>query len=106
MEAKVYKSSNGSGALRIFVQMVPAFDEFLIRNFNRCLPVPYLMKEEHEASMPMDDAEKFREYAAECRRLAQKAASQDKAVLLEIANAWIACADEAECKANNVTKKT
>jgi hypothetical protein len=54
----------------------------------------------------MDDAEKFREYAAECMRLAQKAAAQDKAVLLEIANAWIACADEVECKANNVTKKT
>jgi hypothetical protein len=54
----------------------------------------------------MDDAEKFREYAAECLRLAQKAAAQDKAVLLEIANAWIACADEAECKAGNMSKET
>ncbi len=54
----------------------------------------------------MDEAEKFREYAAECRRLAQKASAQDKAVLLEIAGAWIACAEEAECKAETMAKKT
>ncbi len=53
----------------------------------------------------MDDAEKFRQYATECRRLAQKAAAKDKAVLLEIANAWIACAEEAERKAKIVNKK-
>jgi hypothetical protein len=53
----------------------------------------------------MDDAEKFREYAAECLRLAKNAAAQDKAVLLEIANAWIACADEIESKANNLAKE-
>ena len=87
--------------------MVPAFDELLIGNFNHCLPVPCLSSEEQDASIPMDDAEKFREYAAECLRLAQKAAAaKDKAILLEIANAWIACADEAACKANNLTKKT
>lgn len=55
---------------------------------------------------PMDDVEKYRQYAAECRRLAQKAAAKDKAVLLEIADAWIACADEAERKANVLSKKT
>jgi hypothetical protein len=54
----------------------------------------------------LDDAEKFREYAAECRRLAQKAAAKDKTVLLEIATAWIACADEAERKANKAAEKT
>lgn len=54
----------------------------------------------------MDDVEKFRQYAAECRRLAQKAAAKDKAVLLEIAGAWSACADEAARKANNLAKKT
>jgi hypothetical protein len=86
--------------------MVPAFDELLIRNFNRCLPVPCLSREEYDASILMDDAEKFREYAAECKRLAMKAAAQDKAVLLEIADAWITCADEAERKPNNMTKKT
>jgi hypothetical protein len=53
----------------------------------------------------MDEAEKFREYAAECRRLAQKASAQDRAVLLEIASAWIACAEEAECKAEKMAKK-
>jgi hypothetical protein len=46
-----------------------------------------------------DDAEKFRQFAAECHRLAQKAAAKDRIVLLEIANAWIACAEEAERKA-------
>jgi hypothetical protein len=54
----------------------------------------------------MDDAQKFREYAAECLRLAQKAAARDKAVLLEIANAWSACADEIESKTNNLAKET
>jgi hypothetical protein len=53
----------------------------------------------------MDDVEKFRQYAEECRRLAQKAAVKDKAILLEIADAWIACADEAERKANSLSQK-
>jgi len=44
----------------------------------------------------MDDAEKYRQYAAECRRLAAKAAAKDKSILLELADAWIACAKEAE----------
>jgi len=43
----------------------------------------------------MDDAEKYRQYAAECRRLAEKSAAKDKAILVEIADAWIACADMA-----------
>jgi hypothetical protein len=44
----------------------------------------------------MENAEKFRHYAAECLRLAQRAAAKDKAVLLEIANAWTECAEQAE----------
>lgn len=44
----------------------------------------------------MTDPRKFREFAAECQRLAQRAAAKDKAVLLEIANAWIECAEQAE----------
>jgi hypothetical protein len=44
----------------------------------------------------MQDAKKFREFAAECQRLAQHAAAKDKAVLLEIANAWIECAERVE----------
>jgi len=43
----------------------------------------------------MDDAEKYRQYAAECRRLAEKSSAKDKAVLLEIAEAWMACAERA-----------
>ena len=41
-------------------------------------------------------AKKFRDYAAECRRLAQRASEKDRKVLMEIADAWIACAKEAE----------
>lgn len=107
-QSKCERKSNNLQAVparsSFFAQTVPRFDELLIRNFNHRSPVPF--PEVQEASIPMNDAEKFREYAAECLRLAQKAAAQDKAVLLEIANAWIACADEAECKANGLTKKT
>lgn len=44
------------------------------------------------------DAGKFRDYAAECRRLAQRASEKDRQVLMEIAAAWIACAEDAERK--------
>jgi hypothetical protein len=36
----------------------------------------------------MQEAEKYREYAADCRRLAEKATRRDKDVLLKIAEAW------------------
>ncbi|MFZ0719379.1 MAG: hypothetical protein WAM99_00750 [Xanthobacteraceae bacterium] len=42
------------------------------------------------------DAQKFRDYAAECRRLAQRAADKDRKVLMEIADAWDVCAEDAE----------
>ena len=45
-----------------------------------------------------NDADRFRQYAAECRRLADRASEKDKAVLREIAAAWITCAEEAERK--------
>lgn len=48
----------------------------------------------------MVEAEKFRQYAAECQRLAQRASEKDRAVLMEIAAAWLACAEEAERKHN------
>jgi hypothetical protein len=54
----------------------------------------------------MDDIEKFREYAAECRRMAVKATAKDKVILLEIADAWTACAEEAERKARNGDRNT
>jgi hypothetical protein len=42
------------------------------------------------------NAKKFRDYAAECRRLARTASGHDRAVLIEIADAWIVCAEQAE----------
>ena len=42
------------------------------------------------------NAQKFRDYAAECRRLAQRASEKDRIVLMEIADAWMACAEDAE----------
>jgi hypothetical protein len=36
----------------------------------------------------MQEAEKYREYATDCRRLAERASSKDKQVLLKIAEAW------------------
>jgi hypothetical protein len=42
------------------------------------------------------NAKKFRNYAAECRRLARAASEADRATLIEIAEAWIVCAEQAE----------
>jgi hypothetical protein len=44
----------------------------------------------------MENPETYRQYAADCRRLAERAAPKDKASLLEISKAWLACAEEAE----------
>jgi hypothetical protein len=45
----------------------------------------------------MQNPATFREYAEECKRLAKTAKSEkDRAALLEIAEAWFACAAEAE----------
>jgi hypothetical protein len=38
----------------------------------------------------------FRDYAAKCRRMARNASEKDRVVLMEIADAWIACAEEVE----------
>jgi len=47
----------------------------------------------------MQNPAKFREYAEHCRRLAKTAANnKDRAALLEIAEAWLARATEAERK--------
>ena len=42
------------------------------------------------------NAKKFRDYAAECRRLARTASEADRVVLMEIAEAWMVCAERAE----------
>jgi len=44
----------------------------------------------------MQNPAKFREYAEECRRLAEQTSGQNKATLLMIAEAWTKCALEAE----------
>ncbi len=48
------------------------------------------------------NAQKFRDYAAECRRLAQRASDKDRKVLMEIAEAWTVCAEEAERKESSL----
>lgn len=53
---------------------------------------------DNEDDDAQSNAKKFRDYAAECRRLAQRAPEKDRKVLMEIAEAWIACAEEAERK--------
>lgn len=44
----------------------------------------------------MQNPAEYRRYAEECKRLAQQASAEHKATLLEIAKAWIACAEEVE----------
>jgi hypothetical protein len=46
----------------------------------------------------MEESERFRQYAAECLRLAKRASEKDRAVLMEIASAWIKCAEQVERK--------
>jgi hypothetical protein len=47
----------------------------------------------------MTDAIKFKRYAEDCRRLAKSMKPEHKATLLEIAEAWDRCAEEAEHQA-------
>jgi histone H3/H4 len=51
----------------------------------------------------MESAEKYRQFAEDCRRLAGKAAAKDRAVLLEIAEAWEQCAKDAGRKTEKTT---
>ena len=44
----------------------------------------------------MSDSKTYRHYAEQCRRLAKQMKPEHRAVLLEIADAWTRCADEAE----------
>ena len=50
------------------------------------------------------NAKKFRDYAAECRRLARTAAEGERVVLMEIAEAWIVVAEQAERNAGHNRK--
>ncbi len=51
------------------------------------------------------NAQKFRDYAAECRLLAQRAPDKDRKVLMEIAEAWDVCAQEADRKENAMSRR-
>jgi hypothetical protein len=51
------------------------------------------------------NAKRFRDYAAACRRLADTASDQDRLALIEIAEAWLVCAEEAERDANGRRKR-
>jgi hypothetical protein len=51
----------------------------------------------------MESTEKYRQFAEDCRRLADKATAKDRIVLLEIAEAWEQCAKEAGRKTERRT---
>ena len=46
----------------------------------------------------MDAPSTYRKYAEECKRLAESMSPADKRVMLEIADAWLACAKQTEGK--------
>jgi hypothetical protein len=46
----------------------------------------------------MDESTVYRRYAEECKRLARVMSVADQKVMHEIADAWLACANEAEQK--------
>jgi hypothetical protein len=50
------------------------------------------------AACAMENAEKYRQFADECKRLAERASAKDKAVLMAISEAWEQCAEEADRK--------
>jgi hypothetical protein len=51
----------------------------------------------HDKLYMSDDSKRYRRYAEECRRLADKFGSvQDKATLLNLAQAWDQLADQAD----------
>jgi hypothetical protein len=52
-----------------------------------------------EATRMPNGPDKYREYAADCRRLAEKAKAEDKPVLIKIAEAWEHQAKIAEASA-------
>ena len=54
----------------------------------------------------MKDYMKFRRYAEDCRRLANIMKPEHSATLLEIADAWDRCAEEAEREIGEKQEKT
>jgi hypothetical protein len=85
--------------------LVPALPKDLIRNLGGKFLVPTIaISTVKNILMTItNDKDKYRQYAAECRRLAAKSSAKDKAILLEIADAWIACAEAAERSSSDRT---
>ena len=48
----------------------------------------------------MQSPTEYRRYAEECERIARDGAHEHRAILLDIAKAWRACAEEAERQQN------
>jgi len=48
----------------------------------------------------MQDSKTYRQYAADCRRIASGMSEKDRAVLLQMAEAWESRANEAERSEN------
>ena len=65
----------------------------------------HLELSDHRGRAMENDPNRFRQYAAECQRLAEQASGKDQGVLLEIANAWLSCAEQAERKKRAGVKK-
>ena len=59
-----------------------------MRNRNVALGGGVVPSKELREAILMEDIEKFRQYAEECRRLAESMKPEHKATLLEIAEAW------------------
>lgn len=76
----------------------PIFEEY--RGINCDAEFKMEIDTEHNET----NANKFRDYAAECRRLARTASEADRVVLIEIAEAWMVCAERAERAERNARR--
>jgi hypothetical protein len=76
----------------------PIFEEY--RGINCDAEFKMEIDTEHDET----NANKFRDYAAECRRLARTATEADRVVLIEIAEAWMVCAERAERAERNARR--
>jgi hypothetical protein len=78
-------------------KMFPLID--IVRwNFSASVLVCPPEKNIKKGRITMDDSTVYRRYAEECKRLAWAMSAADQKVMIEIADAWLACAKEAEQK--------
>jgi len=64
-------------------------------NANRIFSSGVAAADNHKGE-PMKDAQTYRQYAADCRRIAETMSGEDKATLLRMAEVWEMSAREAE----------